>query len=168
MRKFWLAVVVMLAGLLYLGIASAQSTAPGLRTHRYGTRVAGTLKQFKVLDGAALNAAAASRTFTLDVSGMSVVSIQIDLTRTAATDLQLTCLASLNGGVSYGEISSTSVSGGTGTMTAYHDVFPLSANHNLIFDYYVGTKDNLKCTVSGTSGGANDTIDVYAVSAVGL
>lgn len=174
MKKFLLAVAVAIAGILYLATASAQAVAPKMGVSRYGTRVGGTTKQYKVLDSVALNAADASRTFSLDVSGYSSLSVQVDLTRTAATDLQLTCSVSLNGGVSFGSLTSTSVSSGTGTISVFHDVCTIGAGStcltgtgNIVLDYDVRKYDAFKCVVSGTSGGANDIVNVYVVAAVG-
>jgi hypothetical protein len=121
----------------------------------------------KVLDGIALNASSSSRTFTLPVSGYSKLTVQANLTRSAATDLQLICTASLDGGSTYGSITSTSVSGGTGTVSAYHDVITVGASGNYLLEYDTRTYDYIKCVVSGTSGGSSDTVTIYAVAAVG-
>jgi hypothetical protein len=150
-------------------IAAAQPVAPLQQRQRFGSDGMACRTQAascKLLDGVALNAVAASRTFTLATVGFGKVTVQANLTRTAATDLRLTCTASLDEGASYGSVTSTSIAAGTGTVSAYVDVFAVSGSANVLLEYDVRTYDKLRCVVSGTSGGANDLITIYAIGSV--
>ena len=118
-----------------------------------------------VLSAVAATASAGSRTFTIPVAHYSVTTIQINFTRTAGTAVTLTCTASLNGGSSYGSITSTAISSGAGTVTPYVDTWTTSASGNILLDYATARYDDLQCVVAVTTGGASDTFSVYAVSA---
>jgi hypothetical protein len=168
MHRFVIAFILTLA--LPAQAATPSAIAPVLNRLKFTAAGATCPTQdgsCKVLSAVALNASAGSRTFTLPVSRYAKTVVQVDLTRTAATDLQLTCTGSLNGGATYGEIASTSISAGVGTMSAYRDVFALTTSRNILFEYDTRNYDSFRCVVSGTSGGAADTINVYASSAVG-
>jgi hypothetical protein len=165
MKRILLSIAILLAPAL----ASADVVSvPQVRRVIFGSDGLPTkVSASKVLNAVALNAAAASRTFVLTVAGLSKVTIQVDLTRDAATDLSLTCSVSLNGGSSYAQLHSTSVAAGVGTMSAYSDVKAGTASVNVPFEYDVRTYDKIRCTVAGTSGGAADLVTVYAIGAVG-
>jgi hypothetical protein len=120
----------------------------------------------KVLNEAVANGLAATRTFVLPVAGFSKVSIQVDLTRVAATDVQLTCTASLDGGGHYASITATKITGGTGTVTAYHDSYATTSTGNVLFEYDTRTYGSMQCVV-GSTAGTTDTYTVFAVAAVG-
>ena len=126
----------------------------------------GTAGSCKVLNEAVANGLAATRTFVLPVAGFSKTTIQVDLTRVAATDVQLTCTASLDGGGHYASITATKITGGTGTVTAYHDVYATTSTGNVLFEYDTRTYDSMQCVVSSTAG-TTDTYPVFAVGAVG-
>jgi hypothetical protein len=160
--------VVVVAILLITPLVSGQSVAPKMSRVLYGP--AGgctTTARCKLLNAVAMNAAVGARTFTLNTEGLAKVEIQINFVRSAATAVILTCTASLDGGVTYASITSTSVSSGVGTATAYYDSFAVSGSTNFTLEYDVRTRDRLKCVVSATSGGARDNATVYAIGAVG-
>ena len=170
MRKILAAVVAaLLVSTSALAADLSLSPAPLMRRVRFGsTGVECGQNSCKVLSAVALNdGTAANRTFKLLVGGLAKLTVQIDLTRLASTDVQLACTASLNSAASYGSIMSTSVSSGAGTVTAYHDVNAGTASRNILLEYDVRTYDAIKCVLSGTAAASGDLVTVYAVGAVG-
>ena len=117
----------------------------------------------KLLNAVASNAAAASRTFTIDTAGWAKTVLQVNYVYNAGTAVTMTCTASLDGGTTYASITSTSISAGAGTVTAYVDTFAISAaSANFLLEYDTRVYDHLKCVAAVTGGGASDTITVYA------
>lgn len=117
-----------------------------------------------LLSGVALNAAANLRTISLSVAGRSNLSIQVDLTRVAATTLTMSCKSSLNGGLTYADITDQIVTSGVGTLAPHvwsRDV--TGGSSGTIIDMSVGTYDAVQCVFSGASAGASDLISVYAI-----
>ena len=144
--------------LVLLFSASAQA-----RRHVANTTCA--LEQCELLNAVAANAAAASRTFEIDVTGWVKATIQVDYIYTAGTAVTMTCTGSLNQGLSYASLTSTAITAGTGTVTAYVDSFAVAAaSANFLLEYDVRTYDKLKCVAAVTGGGAADTITVYAAA----
>ena len=132
-----------------------------------GAVCTGAAASCKVLNGVAATAQASDRTFVLPVAGFSKVSIQVNLTRVAAVDIQLACSASLDGGAHYAPITSTVIATGVGTMTAYHDVYATATTGSGLFEYDSRTYDHMSCVWSSTTGGGTDLATVYAIAAVG-
>lgn len=165
----------LLSAVLAFGLAASSfaadatmSPAASQRRVRFGsTGVECGQSSCKVLTAVALNdSTAAHRTFKLLTPGLSRVTIQVDLTRSSSTDLQLACTGSLNSAASYGTITSTAVTAGTGTVTDYHDVNAGTSTRSELFTYDV-MFDALKCILSGSSAGPGDLVTVYAVGSVG-
>lgn len=156
---------------LCLALAAPLPIADTMRTVKFAASGAicttNTTAPCKILNAVAANANASLRTFVLPVAGYSKATIQVNLTRSAATDIQLACTASLDGGATYATITSTSILAGVGTMTAYHDVYATTSTGNVLFEYDTRTYDSMTCVWSSTSGGSNDKATVYAGAAVG-
>lgn len=138
---------------------------PELRIHKYGTGA--DQRKRKVLSSVPLNAAAASRTFTVQVSGYSLLRVLVVLDRTAATDLQLAGSGSLDDGDTFGRVVATSVTAGTGTNTDYTDAKAVSGDDTLLVTYDVRGLDVFRGVVSGTDGGASDLVDVSVTAVAG-
>jgi hypothetical protein len=148
--------------------APAHADADLMKRKRCGTVVSGSSSNYRTLNGVAANAAAGSRTFECAVGGYSKLSLWVDVVEVGAiTAIVVTCSASPNGGTTYAQLTSTSVSGGTGTVVAYSDSYATTASATVLFEYDVRTYDYFKCTVDVTGGGASDTITAYATAAVG-
>ena len=108
-----------------------------------------------------------SASWTMDVVGYSKLTIQIDHTYAAATAITLTCEGSLNGGATYARITATSISGGTGTISAYADSYATgSASSNIILEYGIAGYDKVRCDLGDTAA-TSDVDTVYANASVG-
>ena len=157
--------------------AVAQSTSPAPKVVKFGKpKGTSTTDYYAVtasnvaMDDVASNAAAASRTFVLDVApkGVSTATVWIDVTEAGTiTAVVLTCSGSPNAGTTYGQKTSTSVAAGVGTVVVYADSYALTASGVLMLEYDVRKFDKFKCLVDITGGGATDTFDVHATGAVG-
>jgi hypothetical protein len=134
---------------------------PALARHHVAN-TACTNDQCKLLDAVASNAAAALRTFTIDVTGWVQVSLQVDYVWAAGTDVTVTCSTSNNQGTSYAPITSTAVAAGVGTVTPYVDHFAVTASANFSLAFDIRSQDKFRCVVAVTGGAAGDTITVYA------
>jgi len=126
------------------------------------TDCSGLAVNCRMLNAVAANAAAASRTFTIDTSTFVKMVLQVDYVWTAGTAVTMTCSGSINQGSSYASITSTSIAAGTGTVSPYVDSFAVTASANFLLEYDVRIYDRLRCVAAVTGGGANDTITVYA------
>jgi hypothetical protein len=164
----FIAAFVLLAFVIDAHAAPPIARAPGTSTLRF-TAAGATCSSnsCKVLSAVALNATAATRTVTLPVAGYSRLTMQIELTRVAATDVQVTCTGSINGGGTYALVTSGTTSSGTGTLSAYHDVFATTTSQNFMTQYDVRGLDKIACVLSGTAAGGTDLVDVYALASVG-
>lgn len=157
---------LVLALMLCASTASAQSVTARQQKYHFTT----TGGNIKLLNQVALNAASASRTVTLQLgtspwaSGWVNVHWQIDATRAAYTTLTMVCLTSINGGVSYANMNSLAVVSGTGTLSTFTWSKTIASTTNEGVDMDVSLFDYIKCTFGGTSGGASDLVDVYAVA----
>jgi hypothetical protein len=150
---------------LLLSLVICLLSVPALARNRYKVgNTECTLQHCKMLNAVAANAAAASRTFTIDTEGYVAVALQVDYVYTAGTAVTMTCTKSLNQGTTYASVTSTSVAGGTGTVTAYADSFAVTASTNFTLEYDVRNYDKLRCVAAVTGGGAADTITVYAAA----
>lgn len=146
----------------------AHADAPPMAHKKFGTPVSGSTTNFRVLSGVAASASAALRTAEANVSGFSKLSEWVEVTEGGTiTAVVSTCSASPNNGTTYGQINSTSVSAGAGTVTAYADTYALTTSGVVLFEYDVRTYDKFKCVISITGGGASDTFNVYETAAVG-
>ena len=127
----------------------------------------------KVLNAVAATASSGSRTFTVSTGGFSKTVFQLDYTYSAATDQRLACYGSLNGGASYARIMSTGIVSGSGTLMPYTDICNIGVNQcltgsgNILIEYDSRNYDKMQCVWSATSGGAGDTVNIYAAAAVG-
>lgn len=159
LRSLFLALV-----LLVSGVAEAQTVAPKLQRKQF---FHATTNSKKLLAGVALNATAGTRTVTLDVSGLSSLIWQVDLTRSAVTSLTMTCTASLNAGSSYANENSVAIAAGTATLTTLTWTKTLSASQNELIKLDVSVYDKISCLFGGASAGGSDLVDVYAIGSSG-
>jgi hypothetical protein len=169
MRRLATPLALALVLSLAASAAQAQSIAPSQRRVRYtagGAVCAAAPASCRVLAGVAANAATGLRTFRLKTEGLAKLTVQVDLVRTAATDVRLSCSASLSDASTFGRIASTAIAAGTGTVSAYTDVYATTSTGGIVLEYDVRTYDWVECTATATSGGANDTVTVYAIGSV--
>ncbi len=157
---------------LVLAPVAASAYADKTSQRRYTTDGAicqvGSASACKVLSAKALNGAAATLTFTMDVEGYSQLNIQVDHTFSAATAFTVTCSGSLNGGSTYARMTATSISGGTGTVSKYLDSYATgSASTNIILEYRVHGYDKVQCVLDDTGADGSDLVTVYAKASVG-
>lgn len=128
-----------------------------------------TTQRRELLLAVALNASAGLRTITLPVGGRNQISIQVNLTRVAATTLTMACKASLDAGVTYADITDQIITAGVGTLTPHVWTRDVSGgSSNTVIDLSVGTYDFLQCVFGGASAGASDLVNVYAIGGAGL
>lgn len=173
-----------LALLLCASSALAQTTATGTTTGQTPSIVAPALRRIKfsgnagtaycnpngacpVLNSVAANASSAARTFLLFVGGYSVLKLQLNYTYSSGSAEVLSCSESLDGGATFGNVTSTAIAAGAGTVSSYSDNLAVSANVNITLGYDVRTDDWVKCTWSATGGGSSDKVTVFATAAVG-
>jgi hypothetical protein len=108
-----------------------------------------------------------STSWTMDVAGYSKLTLQIDHTFAAATAITVTCEGSINGGTTYGRLTSTSVSSGTGTVSAYTDSYATgSASSKIILEYGIAGYDHVRCDLGDTAA-TTDLDTIYANASVG-
>ena len=174
MKKL-LSVVFTLAALFISQTVYAQS-APTMRQRKFAANNAiCAVASCKILNAVLATADVGPRSFYLPVGGFSKLTIQLDYVQSAATDEEMSCFGSLNGGASYGKIMSTGISSGTGTISPYHDTCAIGAlasqcptgTYSILIDYDIRTYDSVYCTWSATTGGASDKATIYATAAVG-
>jgi hypothetical protein len=130
---------------------------------------ASSANRFKMLEGVALNAAAATRTLTLSPEGQYVKAlILVDLSWTAAADVSITPSASLGDSTVTAPMT-VAVTAGDGTITIVDrvDIKAVSADDQFLVEYDIRGMNTLSLVFAGTSGGASDTIDVYATLVAG-
>ena len=143
-----------LLGALALGATPAQAQEGKHRWRDVGT----------VLNAVACNASAGTRTWTATSgsgAGFGLAAFQFDFTYNAATAVTWTCFGSLDGGTTYAELQSCSVSSGTCTSTDAVWSKAVSASDDWIWRVdFLGLSD-IKCTLACTGGGASDTTIVY-------
>jgi hypothetical protein len=121
----------------------------------------------KVLDGVALNATAALRTFDLDIhSTWGKAVVFIDLTRSAATTLVATPSCSPDG-TTYFDYSTRSILAGASTVSSLVDTRAVSGSVTILLEYDVRSCKSFKIIFSGASGGASDLVDVYVTVVAG-
>lgn len=124
-----------------------------------------------ILDGVALNASAANRTFTVvlgnDDARWSKLLLKIVLDRTAATTLDIAPTFSFDCSV-YGAVQTGAVSSGTRTLSNLADTKAVSGDVTPIIEYDVRGYRCARFVLSGTSAGASDLVDVYATAVVGF
>lgn len=125
------------------------------------------LNNRQLLSGIALNATQGTRTITLPIAGRNRVSIQVNLTRVAATTLTMQCKASVDGGFTFGDITDQIVTAGNGQITPHVWTETVSGNTNTVLDLWAGTYDSLQCFFGGASAGGSDLITVYAIGGSG-
>jgi uncharacterized protein with beta-barrel porin domain len=158
------------AALVTLLVAShAMAYAPAAQVVPYINDAA--TNKFNVLEGVALNATAATRTLTVQVSdvrktakdGYRKLIVVVKHTYSAATTLTATPTCSMDGGTTYASETSTSISAGAGTVSVYSDTYTTgAANSVLRLVYDVSGCTNYKVLFGGASGGAGDLINVQA------
>lgn len=122
----------------------------------------------EMLSGAALNAAAASRTMTLTVDGnWAKLRLAVAYTYSAATSVTLTPTCSLDG-TNYDSYSTRGCSSGACEVHTMTDVVTGTANFNKIFEYDIKGCDFFKVVFSGGgSPGAGDLITTRAAFVAG-
>lgn len=154
----------LLAALLVICLAAsaqAQTYEPRGSRFQYLNSSTGSVN---LLSGVALNASAGTRTITLLTGGWKKVSIFVQFTYNAATDVRLTCSASGDAGTNYGPIQTSSIASGTATLSDLVDVKAVTASKKFVVEYDVTTYDRLQCVFSGTSAGGSDLITVQAIA----
>lgn len=160
LRRLFLLALVCVPANVY-----AQSSAVGSKQLRYQYRtVSGS---YNLLSGVALNASSATRTITLATGGYDKIDVCFQATRSAYTDVQVTPTCSVDGGTNYSNIPSVSISSGTGTNSAYHDVVTTSSSVSMCFQYAANNCSHMKFVFSGSNAGSSDLLTAQATAGVG-
>ncbi len=111
------------------------------------------------LAAVAANAAAASRTLTLDVTPYDQITLVLTLSRTAGVAITLTITESVDGGSTYGAQHSSSVASGTVTISPVTwTTGTISADYTLSLPIGCKSITHMKIVVAVTTGGAADLI----------
>ena len=121
------------------------------------------------LSGAVVTGAAAQRTLTLDVRGLNRVRMAGVYTQAGAglTGFTATPSVSYDGGTTYQQVRSESLSAGVGTMSLYSKAAAITATGNVDFgDFEVTGATHLKTVFAGA--GAPNAGDTLSVSTVGI
>ena len=130
----------------------------------------------KLLDGVALNATAATRTVTLDltagdsssVGAFQKVEFFVEYTYSAATTVTAQATRSIDEGVSYMRRTSRSTIQGTSTVFLQTDTYTTGgASANFSLEYDVAGLTNLKVLFGGASADGSDLVTVKAVGIAG-
>jgi hypothetical protein len=111
--------------------------------------------------GVATAALNGSPSFTVsDARGYSVMTVQVDLTRTNATTLVLTCTGNLDGSTTtFGSLPSGSPSSGAVTQYALVFTWPsVSGSGRFLFSSIPINYHALQCVLTGASSTANDKV----------
>jgi hypothetical protein len=121
-----------------------------------------------LLSNIALNASAATRTFTVskdNIHGMAKVVLTVKRTRVAGTDLTMTCTQSPDSGATKGTVQVCEYEAGTGTCTHYTNTWRsgTSTTETLTWEIGVLGYGQLDCTFVSTSAGATDLLTVLGV-----
>lgn len=122
-----------------------------------------------LLSGVALNAATGLRTLDLKLGlatspgSFEFVAIAVDYTYSAATTVTATCYGSLDGGLTYRALQSSSITAGVDTLSDYVAVKTTgAASKSYLFTLTVDGCTDLRVVFSGASAGAGDLITVQA------
>lgn len=159
--------------LLVLGLLLAPAIA-NAQTYQARSRVTtGSPPQPYLLNNVAANAAAGSRTVTIETAGYVHVTWQVNLTRATATAITVTCTASEDGGATYANIPGMNTDGTTGTLKPftwrYIGADPSGAlvgNDSTIIKMDVSDYDWIACIFSATGGGGSDLLRVSAMKGI--
>jgi hypothetical protein len=118
-----------------------------------------------ILSAAALNGAAGTRTATLTLDKrFTRVTVVTAYTYSAATSVTITPSVSIDGGTTYGSITSESITSGSAELSPYTEVETGTASWTYARTYDVEGVDKLKLIYSGGgSPGAGDLITARAV-----
>jgi hypothetical protein len=148
----------------WFGVAHAQSSVvvkPSWRVFTVGD-VAGA--SANLVNGIACNAAAGSRTVTLQLDGrFGRVRLPIWLTYNAATALTVTPECSLDG-TTYANYLTRSCTSGVCTASTFVDTLSTgAASIDGTFEYDVSGCTKFRVVVACTGGGASDTLIVQAM-----
>jgi hypothetical protein len=127
---------------------------------------------YNLLEGAALNGAAATLTVTLDLGNAtepgwySALKVSAFYTYSAATDIRLTHYCSFDG-TNFAQMTSRSVASGAGSVHLFYDVFDDAASSDFMVVVDVKGCIKYKVIASGTSADAGDLLDLQAVAIAG-
>lgn len=118
-----------------------------------------------LVDDVALNAAAATRTASVllegSKAGYDIAIMHIDLTHTAATDVQMSCTITPSAADSAGVLQQCAVSAGACTSSDASWTKAVSGDKVFLWRVDIsGFPGTLACVLSGTSAGANDKVTV--------
>ena len=144
--------------------AEARSKAPTTSA----LRLQSAPNNYNLIDGVALNASAANRTMTATLwRNWSKALVFYDLDRTDATDLTATFLCSPGGGNFYAR-KSVSISSGEGTLSTFsYTTGTISADTSGYIEADVRGCQAIRMVWAGTSGGANDILNVQVTVVAG-
>lgn len=150
------------------------AVAPKHMIYQYQTDALATPpRAVNLLNAVALNAASANRTLKLQtaaqiaslVSVFGQVTIAVQYTFGTASTVTATCLASLDGGLTYNAIQASTVVAGVDTLNDYvASKTTGSANHNFCFTIPVKGYTNIEVVFSGAGAGGGDLITVQATA----
>lgn len=155
-------IFVLLAGLALAPGASFAAKAPTTNTVRL--QASGS---FKLLDGVALNAAAATRTIEV-TTGRNFAKLVLftDFNRSAATTVTIEPYCSPDGTL-YFRLQSRAVASGTGTLSDYTDSNAVSGNEDFYTEYDARSCEKMKFIYAGASADGSDLVTVYGTGVVG-
>ncbi len=120
----------------------------------------------------ALDASVGLRTFTIAknrrYSHLRIGLLYVKGGGASATTLTVTCNGTMDKGVSPLPITSTAISAGVGTVSAYSDSIPVSVSSNWPLGYDLRGYDTFSCIVGGTGATSTHTITVQLSVTAGL
>ena len=122
-----------------------------------------TAGSFFLLDDVDAGTDASLRTVEKDVRGYSRLVMYVDLTDadTDCDSVEVTCSGSLDGGVTYGNVTSRAVEDGVGTVTDYYDtIVRAQVIDGVVLVYDIWGYWYFKCVYSTTGACGSDTLDV--------
>ena len=164
-KEMRMRVWILLLALLAPSVAMAAPSAPTTRTKWFPN--ASSTNRFNLLEGVALNAAAATRTITVTLNNKySEIKVIIDLTRSASTDMTFAFSGSFDG-TKFGDVTSRKISTGVTTISQMTESNPGTASRTLLITWDVLGLNAAKIVFGGTAADGSDLVDVQVVAVVG-
>jgi hypothetical protein len=141
--------LMLLIALIYCSVAFAQSSPHHIR--------------YIGLTNVPANAAAAARTLTLNTREVTQLSLVVNLTRVAATDVSITMRVQLLGSTLWGAQHALSIAAGTVTLSPATYVRAVAGDAEILIEMPVSRYGAVEFVFVATGGGATDLISVAAV-----
>lgn len=129
---------------------------------RESLRNEASTNKFNLLEDVAADAGAAALTVDVELGpkGAENVTVGWALTHDSATAVNVTAYISLDGGATYKQIASRSITGGVATNSDFSDTISVSDDDAGVFMYEPGAATHFRAVLSATDGVTADTLSM--------